>query len=197
VDFSNPGLSPAHWTLTLRPDGSGHFRSERGSGPGGLAGNRAPGVDRDIQVSAEFAARVFQTARAKVVRSGVREPLEGGFPGMEEAEFDRVRRRGELRVQLLARQGDSSAGRLAGGRGGNHCGGRALELLLRTTAWDWTARWSTWSRPGRWARAADWRHPGDSGAAGGRSGGDGAGEEAGQGSAGKGGVGAQGPGTSE
>jgi hypothetical protein len=34
VDYSNPGLSPAHWTLTLRPDGSGHFHSERGNGGG-------------------------------------------------------------------------------------------------------------------------------------------------------------------
>ena len=29
VDFSNPGLSPSHWTLTLHPDGSGHFHSDR------------------------------------------------------------------------------------------------------------------------------------------------------------------------
>jgi hypothetical protein len=70
VDFSNPGLSPAHWTLTLRPDGSGHFRSERGNAAGedsqeGAQRIEAPDVDRDIQVSAEFAARVFQTVEHK------------------------------------------------------------------------------------------------------------------------------------
>ena len=31
VDFSNPGLSPSQWTMTLRPDGSGHFRSQPGN----------------------------------------------------------------------------------------------------------------------------------------------------------------------
>jgi hypothetical protein len=74
VDFSNPGLSPAHWTLTIRPDGSGHFRSERSSGAGaGSQGIEIPGVDRDIQVSAEFAERVFQTAQRK---SQSRSPCE-------------------------------------------------------------------------------------------------------------------------
>jgi hypothetical protein len=63
ADFTNPGLSPSHWTLTLWRDGSGHFRSERGSVPvSGLENMEAPNVDRDIRVSAEFAARVFQTA---------------------------------------------------------------------------------------------------------------------------------------
>jgi hypothetical protein len=66
VDFSNPGLSPSHWTLTIRPDGSGHFRSERSNGAGaGSQGIETPGVDRDIQLSAEFAERVFQTAQRK------------------------------------------------------------------------------------------------------------------------------------
>jgi hypothetical protein len=71
VDYSNPGLSPSHWTLTIHPDGSGHFRTDRGnavarSEPGSAQENRpgkdAPDVDREIQVSAEFAERVFQTA---------------------------------------------------------------------------------------------------------------------------------------
>lgn len=76
VDYSNPGLSPSHWVLTLYPDGSGHFWSERGSVAGDAArgagqgagqdvaqGIEAPNVDRDIRVSAEFAGRVFETAR--------------------------------------------------------------------------------------------------------------------------------------
>jgi hypothetical protein len=64
VDFSNPGLSPAQWTLTLRPDGSGHFRSQAGKATGdGTQGIAAPAVDRDIQVSAAYAGRVFEAAR--------------------------------------------------------------------------------------------------------------------------------------
>ena len=63
AEFSNPGLSPSHWKLTLWRDGSGHFQSERGSVPvGGLENLEPPSVDRDVRVSAEFAARVFQTA---------------------------------------------------------------------------------------------------------------------------------------
>jgi hypothetical protein len=63
VDYSNPGLSPSHWTMTIRPDGSGHFRSERGSLPASGEELEAPNVDRDIKVSPEFAGRVFESAR--------------------------------------------------------------------------------------------------------------------------------------
>jgi hypothetical protein len=62
ADYSNPGLMPAHWVLTIRPDGSGHFRSERGDAPMDASqGFQAANVDRDIQVSTEFAGRVFET----------------------------------------------------------------------------------------------------------------------------------------
>lgn len=63
LDFSDPGLSPSQWTLTLRPDGTGHFRS-----PASTPSNEAkpgivpPAVDRDIQVSAAYASRVFAAA---------------------------------------------------------------------------------------------------------------------------------------
>lgn len=63
IDFTNPGLSPSHWALTLHPDGSGHFRSEMGKPPaGGLEQMDAPGIDRDVQLRPQFAARVFATA---------------------------------------------------------------------------------------------------------------------------------------
>jgi hypothetical protein len=63
VDFSDPGLSPSQWTLTLRPDGSGHFRSQSGKAVDDTThGIVAPAVDRDIQVSAAYAGRVFATA---------------------------------------------------------------------------------------------------------------------------------------
>ena len=65
VDFSNPGISPSHWTLTLYRDGSGHFHSDRGKLPEGehLSEIDAPNVDREIQVNREFADRVFQAAQ--------------------------------------------------------------------------------------------------------------------------------------
>jgi hypothetical protein len=70
VDFSNPSLTPSNWTLTLHPDGSGHFHSERGSArvkdsqeSQGAPEIDAPDVDRDVDVSARFAEHVFETAR--------------------------------------------------------------------------------------------------------------------------------------
>jgi hypothetical protein len=64
VDFSNPDLSPSHWTLTIHPDGSGHFRSERGHVPvETVQAMDVPNVDRDIRLSPVFVQRVFQAAR--------------------------------------------------------------------------------------------------------------------------------------
>lgn len=65
VDFSNPELTPAQWTLVLHPDGSGHFRSPMASTPkAAMKEIEAPSIDRDIQVSKEFAAHVFDAARS-------------------------------------------------------------------------------------------------------------------------------------
>jgi len=63
ADFSNPELTPPQWTLVLHPDGSGHFRSQMGNSPdGGWKEIQAPNVDRDVEVSKDFAQRVFQVA---------------------------------------------------------------------------------------------------------------------------------------
>jgi hypothetical protein len=62
VDYTNAGLTPSHWVLTLSPDGTGHFRSERGNAPMDPSlGFEAPNVDRDVKVSPQFASQVFQT----------------------------------------------------------------------------------------------------------------------------------------
>lgn len=64
VDFSNPELSPTHWTLTLHPDGSGHFHSVMGKPPeGGLQEIDTPDLDRDIRLSSTFTTRVFEAAQ--------------------------------------------------------------------------------------------------------------------------------------
>ncbi len=65
MDFSNPDFSPPQWTLVLQADGSGHFRSQKGStSRTGLKEIEAPNVDRDIQVSKEFAGSVFAEAQS-------------------------------------------------------------------------------------------------------------------------------------
>ncbi len=61
INYTNPNLSPSHWTLTLHPDGQGHFRSEQGTAR--TRGIEAPSIDRDIRVSVKFANYVFETAR--------------------------------------------------------------------------------------------------------------------------------------
>jgi hypothetical protein len=66
VGFSNPGLSPSHWTLSLNRDGSGHFRSEPVQvRPASSEAMEVGAIDRDVQVSREFAARVFATAERR------------------------------------------------------------------------------------------------------------------------------------
>ncbi len=89
VDFSNPDLSPTHWTLTLHPDGSGHFRSERRAAPaGGAVAIDAPNVDRDVQLSAEFAGRVFQTAHShKLFHFECESHLKVAFQGWKKLSY--------------------------------------------------------------------------------------------------------------
>jgi hypothetical protein len=66
MDYTNPGLSPSHWTLTIHPDGSGHFRSDGGSALAQVQQTiDAPNLDRDIRLSAPFAQRVFRTAQSR------------------------------------------------------------------------------------------------------------------------------------
>jgi hypothetical protein len=66
AEYSNPGLVPAHWTLEIHPDGTAHFRSQRGDAQRseGL-GIEPPDVDRDFKLSASFADHVFQVAHRK------------------------------------------------------------------------------------------------------------------------------------
>jgi hypothetical protein len=63
ADFSDPELSPPQWTLILHPDGSGHFRSQM-EPKAGVKVIEAPNVDRDIEVSKEFAAHAFEIAKS-------------------------------------------------------------------------------------------------------------------------------------
>lgn len=62
IDYTNPGLAPSHWSIVLHPDGSGHFSSFGGDMGADGSDLKAPPVNRDIQVSPQYAERVFQTA---------------------------------------------------------------------------------------------------------------------------------------
>jgi len=64
IEFTNRQLDPWHWVLTLHPGGSGHFRSEMGMQPAGQPQQiDTPDVNRDVHLSAAFAAHVFDIAR--------------------------------------------------------------------------------------------------------------------------------------
>jgi len=64
VEYTNQGLSPSQWALTLHPDGSGHFTSQVSSAPADHSGELGlPGIDRDINVTQKFAASLFEAAQ--------------------------------------------------------------------------------------------------------------------------------------
>jgi hypothetical protein len=106
MDFSNPGSVPPRWTLTLHPDGSGHFRSDLGNPPARSIETEdypklnAPAQDRDVHVSAQFAQRVFVAAhkhkwfnqecesRLKVAFQGSKKLSYTGPEGQGSCEFN-------------------------------------------------------------------------------------------------------------
>jgi hypothetical protein len=64
LDFTDQQANPWRWTLTLHPDGSGHFTSQRNTAPISPGQElEAPDINRDIQVTPQFAQRVFLTAQ--------------------------------------------------------------------------------------------------------------------------------------
>jgi hypothetical protein len=89
MDFTNPGLTPAHWVLTISPEGTGHFRSERGDAPIDKSqGFEAADVDRDIKVSAEFAEHLFETARQnKFFNIGCESHMKVAFSGWKKLNY--------------------------------------------------------------------------------------------------------------
>lgn len=66
IQYNNPGLIPARWTLLLHPDGTGHFTSQRGEAPREQRGGvEPPNQDLDVHLSADFTRHVFQVAEHK------------------------------------------------------------------------------------------------------------------------------------
>ena len=89
VDFSNPGLTPSQWTLEFHPDGTGHFRSERGTANvGDPKLIEAPNIDREIQVSPKFAAHAFQVAQHhKYFHSDCESHMKVAFQGLKKLSY--------------------------------------------------------------------------------------------------------------
>lgn len=101
IEFTNAKLVPAHWLIKLNPDGSGQFDAEGGSVSAEEKDQIVAGdVHRPIQLSPEFTARVFATARqrklfavqceshAKVAFQGTKRLSYSGPDGSGACEFN-------------------------------------------------------------------------------------------------------------
>ncbi len=90
IEYNNPGLIPAHWTLVLHPDGSGHFSSQRGNAPREVPGGvEPPNQDMDVHLSADFAHHVFQVAeRKKLFREKCESHLNVAFQGTKTLTYE-------------------------------------------------------------------------------------------------------------
>jgi hypothetical protein len=133
IDFSNPAISPSHWTLTLHPDGSGHFRSERGNGPAvGQQTIDAPDVDRDIRLSAEFAGRVFETARQhKLFAVECESHLKVAFQGRKKLSYAGPEGEGACEFNYSAEKEIQALGESLVAVAGTILEGARLEMLLQ------------------------------------------------------------------
>lgn len=89
VDFSNPGLYPAQWTLVLHPDGSGHFHAEGGARPADDEGTIMPAkVDRDVNLSSDFTNHIFQVVHSNRILHGKCEShLKVAFQGTKKITY--------------------------------------------------------------------------------------------------------------
>lgn len=89
VDFSNPGLSPSHWTLVLHPDGSGHFHAEGGARSSEDEDVIAPArIDRDVTLTGDFTNHVFQTVHdPRVLKGKCESHLKVAFQGLKKIDY--------------------------------------------------------------------------------------------------------------
>ncbi|MGH9604960.1 MAG: hypothetical protein ACRD3N_04605 [Terracidiphilus sp.] len=133
ADYSNPELSPSHWILTIHPDGDGHFRSWGGKGMGADGSDiRAEGVDRDIQVSKEFAAHVFEVAhREKLFKIGCESHLKVAFQGLKTLRYSGPDGAGSCTFNYSKDKEIEDLGDSMLGVEGTIMEGARLELLLK------------------------------------------------------------------
>ncbi len=91
LEYSNPNLMPAQWTLVMWPDGRGHFHAERGNAKDrnqDEASMEPAVIDRDVQLSEEFAGRIFAMIQQHPPQAGNCESRSKvAFQGMKTLQF--------------------------------------------------------------------------------------------------------------
>jgi hypothetical protein len=133
IQYSNPELIPAQWTLVIYADGSGHFTSKRGNAPrleeGGI---EAPNLDQDVQLSAQFAQHVFQIAqRKKLFREQCESHLNVAFQGTKTLTYSGPDGRGSCAFNYSKDQDIQSLGDSLVSVATTLIEGARLEMLLR------------------------------------------------------------------
>ena len=132
MEYSNPGLIPAHWVLTLHADGNGHFRSERGNAPVDPSQGFEPAnIDRDFQVSAEYAAHVFATVhQARNLSSDCESHLKVAFQGWKRLSYSGPDGNGSCRFNYSKDKQIQSLGESLVAVASTVVEGARLEILL-------------------------------------------------------------------
>lgn len=88
VEYSNPGGTPTHWTLVLRANGQGNFRAEPAKPAPGLKTIEVPTIDRGVQISPDFAGRVFRVATSdRVLGNKCESHLRVAFQGWKTIQY--------------------------------------------------------------------------------------------------------------
>jgi hypothetical protein len=89
VDYSNPGLVPAKWTLVIHPDGDAHFHSDRGDvKPTEMHAIEPTTIDKDVRLSEDYATHVFATIRKqRLLKDGCESHLKVAFQGTKKISY--------------------------------------------------------------------------------------------------------------
>ena len=133
VDFSNPGLYPAQWSLVLHPDGSGHFHAEGGTKPKETEDTIEPAkIDRDVSLSASFTSRIFQTMHNKHILQGDCEShLKVAFQGLKKISYSGPDGEGGCEFNYSSNKEIQDLGESLVAVGSTLIEGARLELLLQ------------------------------------------------------------------
>jgi hypothetical protein len=133
VDFSNPGLYPSQWTLTVHPDGSGHFHAEGGSKPGYATDSLQPAkVDRDVTLSSAFTNRIFEAVRdPRILGGNCESHLKVAFQGMKKITYSGPDGQGGCEFNYSKNKEIQDLGESLVAVGATLIEGARLELLLQ------------------------------------------------------------------